>query len=355
MNDRELQSLVEFSGEQPVLSVYLDTDLAAKSRDAVRLMFRDLARKLGARAAADVAAVQRFLDYEYDWQSRGVAVFASGKALWQVLPLPVAPSSQAWYAPQPYVRVLTDIMDRFGCYSIALIDRESVRLFAVSWGKIHPETEALGEELKRHRSEGWYAAGYQRHEDMLALRNLRQAADLLQRYCQETDCKRLMLGGHPAVLAQFRELAPRPLLDRLIGEFSVDMTASSAEVLHRSLDIVAQADQAREERLVEAVITAAAKGGAGTIGAADTLAALHQGRVRVLLVEESLRVPGYVCAECGFLSPVRHSACPMCKGAVVAEAPDVANLAIHKAVETGAEVNVVRQSEELLKAGGIAA
>ena len=355
MNDKELQSLVEFSGKLPVLSVYLDTNLAGKSKDAVRLMFRELTRKLDAHATTDVESVQRFLDYEYDWQSRGVAVFASGRDLWQVVPLPVAPSSQAWYLPRPYVRVLTDIMDRFAEYSIAVVDQEGVRLYSVSWGKIRPETEAFGAQLKHHRAEGRFGAGRQRHEDMVALRNLRQAGEEIYDYCQATGCKRLMLGGNPGVLASFREQAPKALLERLIGEFPVDIDASSAEVLYRSLDIVAQADRAREERLVEAAITAAAKGGAGTMGASDTLYALHQGRVRTLLVEESFHVPGFVCAQCGFLSPARHDACPVCKGAEVTESPDVVNLAIRKAAEMGAEVEVVRQNQELLTAGGVAA
>jgi hypothetical protein len=37
------------------------------------------------------------------------------------------------------------------------------------------------------------------------------------------------------------------------------------------------------------------------------------------------------------------------------EIPDAVNRAIHKAIETGADVNIVRQNEELTKSGKIAA
>jgi peptide chain release factor subunit 1 len=352
---KELQALVEFNGSRGVLSVYLDTDLSMQSKEAVKLMFRELVKDLDPAASEDVGALQRFLDFEYAWQSRGLAVFASGDELWRVLPLPIAVTSQAWYTSRPYLPLLTDITDRFGEYSIALIDKESVRLFSVAWGKIQSETESYGEELKRHRQEGWYAAGYQRHEDNLALHNLKQAIDVVQDYCQRTDCKRLMLGGSADVLAQFKDLAPKLLLNRVIGEFTIHMTASPVEILHRSLDIAYQTDLEEEKRIVTEAITAAAKGGAGVTGASDTLYSLHQGRVRVLLAEESFHTPGYICSHCGYLSADAHAECPICKSVEIDETPDVVNIAIYKAIETGAKVNIVRDNAMLQEAGGIAA
>jgi len=44
--DKDLQSLVAYSGDNKVLSVYLDTSLARKSKDAARLMFRERSKHL---------------------------------------------------------------------------------------------------------------------------------------------------------------------------------------------------------------------------------------------------------------------------------------------------------------------
>ena len=354
-DDRELQALVQFSGNQKVLSVYLDTDLSSQSKDAVKLVFRETVREIDPAAAKDVAAIQRYLDFEYDWQSRGLGIYSSGEELWRVVPLPIPVSPQAWYTERPYVRVLSDVTDRFGAYGIALIDRESVRLFSVARGKIRSETKAYGEELKRHKQEGWYAAGYQRHEDNLALHNMRQAVEVVQDYCQRTGCKRLMLAGNPEALSQFTDMMPKAFREQIIGEFSVSMIASPAEILHRSLDIAFQADLEEEREMVGAAITAAAKGSAGVTGAVDTLYALHQGRVRVLLVEESFHIPGFVCRSCGYLVAQQHAACPVCKSTDMHATGDVVNTAIHKAVETGASVNIVRQNDALMTAGGMAA
>ena len=153
-DNRDLQALVDFSGGQ-VLSVYLDADLGTKSKDTIKLMFRERVKALGDSASDEIQAVQKYLDYEYDWEFRGLAIFVSGETLWKVLPLPIPVKTQAFYGDRPYVRILLDVMDRFGQYGVALIDKESVRLFSVTWGKILPETEEFGQQLKRHKQGGW--------------------------------------------------------------------------------------------------------------------------------------------------------------------------------------------------------
>lgn len=352
--DQQLQSLLDYEGDK-VLSVYLDTDLAAKSKEAVRLIFRERAAELAPQAPREVHAVQQFLNFEYDWQSRGVAIFASGEALWRVIPLPIPPRTRVTLTARPHVRTLVDIGDRLGRYDVAVFDRERLRLFSVAWGKIQSETEAFGEELKRHKQGGWSATIYQRREDNLALRNLRQGIELMQQFIERTGNQRLMLGGNPDALAQIRELMPKPLLDRVIGEFGVTVGANPNEILSRSLDLAQEVSLETERRHVEQAIAEASKGGAGVTGLTDTLFALHQGQVRLLLVDETYHVTGFICQDCGFVLTDKRPVCPMCQGKRLEDTPDVVNVSIHKAADKGAEVSIVRENPALLRAGGIAA
>jgi len=360
LSERELQDLAEHSGASPVVSFYIDTDLAHNSKDAAKLMFKQRAKTLQQEgvspdAAAGVAAIERYLDFEYDWQSRGVAVFAGGDGLWKTVPLPVAVSTQGFVGDRPYVRVLSDLLDRFADYAVALVDRESVRLFSVAWGRIQSQSEAIGEELKRHKQGGWAAARYQRHEDNLALHNLKQAVDLIEDFCRRQGCRRLMLAGNATVLAQVKDLMPSALRDKVIGEFPADMEVSPNEVLQHSLEVAAAAQREEEERLVSEAVTAASKGGAGAIGLEDTLYALREGRVRALLVQEDLQASGYQCANCGYLSVTEVARCPFCAGEAIDKVPDVVNRAIQQTLRAGAEINIVRQNDALRRAGDMAA
>ena len=357
MLDRsELQALTEFSGDSPVLSVYLDTDLRRRSKDALKLMFRECVKGLETESVEEeIQRIERFLDFEYAWEARGLAIFAAGARRWKTIALPMAVETQAHYADRPYLRTLLDLWDRFGHYGIALIDRENVRLFSVVYNEILSETEAFGEELKRHKQGGWASARYQRHEDHLALRNLKQAVEIIEAFCKRTHCDKMVLAGRRDILPQVREMLPNELQDHILGEFAADMQSLPKELLDRSAEIAYQADLGEERRLIAQAITAAAKGTAGTTGLADTLYALHQGNVQQLLVEESYYSAGSVCTKCGYLASQDSVTCPLCGHDALVETPDMVNLALHKALETGAEINIVRQNKELTEAGGIAA
>jgi len=357
---KEMQSLAEYDGSAQVVSFYVDTDLTRHTKDAAKLMFRQAAKKLqeehdSPEVASRLAAIERYLDFEYDWQARGIAVFTDGDTLWKTVPLPAPVDTHGYMGEEPYIRGLYDLLDRFAEYAVALVDRESVRLFSVAWGRIQSQTEAMGEELKRHKQGGWAAARYQRRADQLALRNLKQAVELIDSFCRSRGCERLILGGSQPVLAQVKELMPHALRSKLIGEFSVDMAATPNEVLQRSLEVAVAAQQAEEEQLVSEAVTAASKGGPGAVGLDDTLWALREGRVRVLLIQEDAHASGYRCRECSFLTGSEVARCPFCSSVEIQAVPDVINLAILQALKAGAEVNIVRQNQSLRQVGNIAA
>jgi len=356
LDKSDLQELVNYKGDAPVLSVYVSTDLSHQPKDAIRLAVKDRLRNLDVSPPeSDVERVVRFLDYEYDWQAGGVAIFSAGDDLWRTIPLPIPVTTQAYYATMPYVRPLTNVMDRYAPYILALVGRTNLRLFAIRGGSIVSETEAVGEQLKRHKQGGWSATKYQRQEDNLALHNLKQAVEVIDHYCTSRNCDRLVLAGSQGVLAQVKELMPQPLHDRLLGEMTASMTASPSELLEQSLKLMEKIALEEERELVNSVITAASKGGNGVTGLADSLYALQQGRVRELLVDEGYSAPGHVCPSCGYVMIEDVASCPFCSHEGMQPIEDVVNWAIQKAVQTGADVNIVRGSEELKAAGHVAA
>jgi peptide subunit release factor 1 (eRF1) len=215
--------------------------------------------------------------------------------------------------------------------------------------------------VRSYKQGGWSVRGGQRSAVTThsgtnpAWHNLKHAVEVIQTYCSETGCRRLALGGSADTLGQLYDMLPKGLREEVIGEFAADMEEPPAEILRRSLEVAMRADLKAEKSLVTQVLTAAAKGGAGVTGLTDTLSMVHQGRVRTLLVDEDFGAPGNVCGHCGYVSAEPLDRCPFCSYQEFAASTDVVNLAIHKALQAGADVNVVRDNEELLRAGGIAA
>ena len=109
-------------------------------------------------------------------------------------------------------------------------------------------------------------------------------------------------------------------------------------------------EREREDALVEAVFTAAAKGRGGVIRLADTLGAAHEGRIQTLVIARDYRQPGYQCRNCNYITDQALEKCPFCGGAF-AEIPDAAEALVTKVIEDSGHVEVVDDHPKIAEFG----
>lgn len=366
ISEQELQELVDFRAkESSVLSLYLNVDPRQHTKDEYRLALKSMLKKVADEASAkDLAEVEKYFDFQYSWQGKGVVIFSClEKGFWRAYSLAVPVGNHVFVADSPYIKPLTDVLDEYGRYSVILVDREGARLFLFHQGELEETEGTLGQEVKRTKHGGGSAAGRlggltartSRHEEEIVQRNLREAAELAARFCGGGKCNRIILGGSDDILTQFQGMLPKELQEQVVGSISLDMVASETEVLERSLEAIQEADKRRKEKLVEQLITAAtSKGGHGALGLDDTLAAVQEGRAHILVVAEGYEAPGYGCQNCGYIAAHRLQECPFC-GKEMAPIEDAVDTAIRKAIELGMEVEVVKGCTALEKVGHIGA
>lgn len=366
ISEKELQELVDFqTKESSVLSLYLNVDPTQHTKDEYKLTLRSMLKGVTSEASAkDLAEVEKYFDFQYDWQGKGVVIFSClDEDFWRAYPLAVPVENHVFVADSPYIKPLTDVLDEYGRYGVVLVDREGARLFLFNQGELEETDGTLGEEVKRTKRGGGSAAGRlggltaraSRHEEGIAQRNLKEVAELAARFCEGGRCSRIILGGTDETLTQFQGMLPKDLQGRVVGSIPLDMTASETEVLDRSLEVIQEVERKREEELVEQLITAAtSKGGHGALGLDDTLAAVQEGRAHILVVAEGYTATGYGCQNCGYIAAHEMQECPFC-GGKMAPIEDTVNTIVRKAIELGVEVEVVKGSAALEKAGSIGA
>ena len=357
INETELQELAGFeSSRSPALSLYLNTDLTQQPKEQCKLILRNLLAEVASGATdKDVAKVERFFDLEYDWQARGVALFSSSaQELWRVYPLALPIQSEVHAGDRLYLKPLAHLLDEYDRYGVVLVDRESARFLLIHLGQIEEKSEWFGEDLKRHKQGGFAAARYQRHVDKQAEQNLRLAAQGTTRFCKENSCRGIILGGADETLRQFEGMLPKALKRKIIGSIAVDMAASATEVMDRSDELIRAEEREREQKLIQEMMTAAAKGGGAVTGLADTFYVAHQGRVHTLVAEKSFEADGHLCAGCGYVSAEPMTTCPFC-GGKPQKVHDAVNRVIQKVLEAGGTVQTVTDSEALVEAGHIGA
>lgn len=354
----KLKELVRLDTQgKPVLSVYLNTDVGQRDKAECKRTLKRLLEPLAADPA-DVQRVTRFIEREYDWQSLGLVLFASAPLdLWREFRVAVRIPDYVCVDTKPNVRLLSDLLDEYECFAIALIGRDRARFFAMRLGEIEEFAYELPKTPGRHKQGGWSAARFQRQIEAHALQNLKQAAQLTSDFVASQGCAYLLIAGTRDTRAQFRDLLPKSLRERVAGEFAMDLNASAHQVAEKVQPIQERLERERELAQVEALQTAASKKrSAATLGLADTLSALMEKNVYTLIAAPDYAATGAQCTHCGYLAGQVLAACPLC-GKAMQPLEGAVDVAVRRAIELGCRVELVHgaAATKLKKLGGIGA
>ncbi len=361
MDETELRNLAQFQAETPILSLYLDVDPTRHTSEEYLLSLRSMLKQVEGQAAPeDIQAVQRYFEHEYDWSGRGVAIFSGAAAdFWRVYILPLPVASGVTVARRPYISPLAALLDTYQRYAVAAVNREGVRVVLFHLGEPISEEVFEGEEVKKLKRGRGSSGGAERrggapsgsrHMEEVAMRNLRQAARVVEQFWRQHNPRQLILAGTEPTVSQFRDLLPKALQELVVGTMSGSPADSPHTLRERSLQVLQRVEKEREAATVEAVVTAAAKGREGVLGLDDTLSAAHEGRIRTLVIRRDFHAPGYRCTSCGYLTAVEMDHCPYCGGAF-AQIPDAAEAVVTRVVEDGGEIEVVDRHPLLEEAG----
>jgi len=359
LTEKDLRELLGYKGKSPVLSVYLNTEPAEGSSDTLKLRLRSMLKEVD--LLEDVTTVERYFDHEFDWSGRSVVIFScSDEDFFRHYPLAVPVRSRVRVADCPYVKPLADLLDSYGGYGVALVDKQGARLFYFHLGELQEQDGVIGEEI-RHTKRGGGSqaqgrrggvAGKTNYVEEAAERNFKESAEFAGRFFTENNVRRILIGGTEDNVSPFLAQLSKSWQSLVVGTFPMSMTASHTEVLERAMQVSSEAEEHRKARVVEAVITGAAKGRGGVAGLEDTLGALHEGRIQTLVIRDGLRTPGSRCQGCGFVTTRELPSCPYCDGAFD-QILDVIELSVRKVMQSGGEVEVIHDEITLGDYDGI--
>ena len=358
--ENDLRELSEFKSLDSVLSIYLNTEPSKGNADAYRLRLRNMLKKL--YLSDDVEAVEKYFNHAYDWSGLSIAIFSCQKEnFFKAVPLAIPVRDLVHVGDHFSLKPLANMLDNYAGYGVILVDKQGARLFSFHLGELKEQDGFVGEAIKRPKTGGASSmAGRRggvsdtRGTDETVERNMREIVDFSVKFLEENRVRRLLLSGTDDNVAQFRTMLPKSWQSLVVGTFPINMASTHAEVLEKAMSIGRKAEIEREHRLIETIITAAAKGQGAVVGLEETLKAVNTGRVQTLVVEENLHQSGYRCEDCRTLTINPEENCQGCSGKIE-EIEDVIEAAVGAVIRTSGEVEVVPVSSELDKKGGIGA
>jgi peptide subunit release factor 1 (eRF1) len=293
---------------------------------------------------------------EFDFHgAHGVAVFAcDAEDLLEVIKLPRTVENAVVVDESPYIEPLVEVQSG-ARYGVVLVNRQTARIFRGSRDRLD-ETGRIDDEVQgRHDQGGWSQSRYQRSIDKEALDHLKNTGDELLRRHKRRPFEALFVGAPHEIYKDFCERLHPYLSERVAGRIEVDVENTSADEVQQAAEpVIAAHERKLEKEALDRLEQATATGGRGASGLVDTLTALNEQRVEVLLLQDNFDAAGVCCPQCGWLGPSEVAVCPA-DGTETAGREDITDLAVRRAIMQSAQVVRVSDDERLEPMGSIAA
>ncbi len=355
----------------PVVSFYLDVDgrqfsplqYAEKTHQLVRQARESLQHSSWSKESQDsirrdLDAIVRFVGAEFErGDRRGLAVFSCvANQFWQVYPLAVPVKDRIKVEAHCYVQPFATLIEDYPRYGVVLVDREKARLFVVHLGEIVEFKTVFDDVPGRVRVGTWYGLAddhIERHIEDRIHKHLKHTAEVLDHLATRENLDRILVGGSPDEVPPFLSSLPRKLAAMVGGEVRhLMMIASAEEVLARSQEAIAEIRRQEAAEIVRQVCETAGPAGYGVIGLEETLCALYDESLRVLVVERDLSKSGFSCSRCGRLFAT-SGPCPVCREPYARSVDNVVEEAVEAAFRQNAEMTFVSGVQEWTRLGGV--
>ncbi len=368
LNHDEITKLAKIKADDMYyISCYLNVDPVENARGDYLIHFKNMLKKASENLAKDIRKqimpdIKKIDSYivanKRDFK-KGLAIISSAAAdFWWESHFSTGFRNEVVVDKLPYIKPLLNMIDTFRRYAVMIIDKESARLFAVHLGEIKEYREIYTDNVPgKHKKGGWFSLAersFERHIDYHVELHIKDVIKQLERLLESGDITRLVIGGTEEAMSMAKSLFPRHISGKIIGTFSVTMSAPGNEVLFRVTPVIEAYERKEKEETIELLMTKTMKNENAVLGIDNVLSALQEGRVMKLLFVKDYKTHGFSCARCGFLTSQMAAECPYCKKPMQ-KVDYMIDLAAQKAIEQGAAFEVVHDNKQFEKAGAIGA
>ncbi len=368
LNRDELSKITKIKGnDKYYVSCFLNVDPVTNAKGDYAIHIKNMLKRayesqgkdIRKKIKPDMEKIEAYFFSNRRNLKKGLAILSCSEAdYWEEFHLSVNIKNDVIVDKTPYIKPLINIIDKHRQYAVMLIDKESARLFTVHLGEIAEYRELFTENVPgKHKKGGWFSLAeksFERHIDYHVNLHIKDAVRQLEQMLSSGDISRLLLGGAEEAVTKTKGFLSRPISEKVIGHFSMQISASMQEVLAKAEPLLEKYEQAEKDAMVDELLTRTSKKESAVLGLDNVLSALQEGRIMKLLLVKDYRASGYACEKCGFLTSQVIDNCPYCKDK--ADKVDyIVDLAIQRSLEQGAEIEVISGNEQLEKTGSIGA
>ena len=357
---RTLATLPETDAE--VISCYLTLDKGRlKNRNEfdgqVRAIQNDLTGQTRRDFEVALHRIQANLEAELLPDAKGLAVYSRAGEEPFFLPLQFRVPLPNWVAVDrtPNIYHLVELKDTYHRYVVMISTEQSVRILGVNVGSVTEELWKQRPELRERVGREWTKAHYQNHRMDRTRKFIKEKIKILDQLVSAGGYTHLSLAGHPRITAQVRSMLPKHLVAKLFTVVPASGGMSASGIVEATIASFIEAEENESRSAVEMLERQIYTGGLAVAGTGPSFQALERGQADMLvLVTAYAPDPAWACSACVVKDAERYrpAACPGC-GSTKLRDFDVREEMVRMAEQQGCTVEIVNQSEALMRLGGV--
>ncbi len=354
-----------------VTSVFLSTDKSLQSKKEIALNFKNLIaegrnrlssleinKEIFSSLESDLENISQHVSLQLNSQHHpGLALFScSAKGIFTTYNLPHPPRNRLVFDPNPYVRPLIAILERYHRILTLVLSRREAKWYKVFMGEASVVESLSSDVPGKVREGGW--EGYEskrieRHIEAHVHDHLKKVSQRTFELFKKNKFDWLFLACEDKLLTDFEPLLHTYLKERLKGRIKAKIADTIEKIKKETIDLEIKLKKEEEDQTVQRFIAELEAGGNVVAGLKETLRQLNNNNVQLLLVTHNFSRNGRFCPACQLLF-LEEKECPSCQKPTK-EASDIVDEALGLAMLRNCPVRQITPPSKLDRYGKIGA
>ena len=308
--------------------------------------------------AADLARITEFVDNQLDLGVNGVFIVADGQqGVFEAIPLDVAPTPLLVLESIPALRPLVHASEDYPSFAVVNANQQEANVWVIERLGWSENVQVQSDSYPRHQATGGLnAQRYQNRANERVEAFARTVAEQVNRLFMEssTPPDYLILSDDEPMSTAISEHLHKDVTPKVLGKIQLGKDPLPTEIAAIVAPMIEAAERQEETDAAQKVADNVGSQNLGIAGAVDTLRALANGQVQMLIMNDDFSAPGWA----DYTLPLFGL------GDIPAEHPaggDIANLRVTKLEDeavrlvllNGGTVELIQTTEPLTAESGV--
>lgn len=303
---RELSEIYDPESDDTYISLYVSKGKDRKFLDRRINACRSILRKESLKNFNDsINSIEETLKKNI---GENIAIFASNKHNFlKYISLSVQVDNSLIVDSSPYIRPLARIEDEWESFSLVMVSSNYAKIFTISLGRINDTKKLSADIMNKHKKGGMSQARFNRLRKGAISAFLSEVVEALQKRANE----RIIIAGPGNSKNQFIDMLPKDLNDKIVDVIDISID-DEKKLMKESIHMISEREQRKSHEAVQQLKEEILKEGLAVYGLEDTLNAVKNGQVELLIIQKDYKLRGWLCENCQVVGEGTNKSCPYC-------------------------------------------